>query len=86
MAQDYEITKVPVEPYRWNVHQYARITALAAWMVFFGAGHPRNLPGNYRGDFCGLFSRARAFSLKKNSSTPTSTPTPSPVTISPPSP
>lgn len=26
-------------------------TALAAWMFFFGAGHPRNLPGNYRGGF-----------------------------------
>lgn len=51
MAQDYEIIKVPVEPYRWNVHQYARITALAAWMFFFWRWAPpkltRELPGAF---------------------------------------
>jgi hypothetical protein len=89
MAQNYEITKARSGPYRWNVHQHARIQAWQLGCFFFGTWHPRNLPGNYRGNFCVLFSRARPFSLKKNSididihADPLS---PSPLTISPPSP
>lgn len=66
MAQDYEITKVLVEPYRWNVHQYARITALAAWMFFFLAlGTPETYPGITGGIFVAFSPEREPFLSKR---------------------